>query len=118
VTGTRALREDRRRAAHARRREARNRLWQALAVTVPLTELVLLVALVAFPETSTGALLPLAGLVAIAINSTLIAGHLARVVQRPGRLDRVLVRAAIAGALAATLVAWIPILGALVLVSI
>jgi hypothetical protein len=103
---------------HARRRQARRRLGHAVTATVPLTELVLLAALVAFPSAPTGTLLPAAGLVAFAASAALIAGHLAREGRRTAGRDRALARAAAAGLLAATIVAWIPILGALALVAL
>jgi hypothetical protein len=79
---------------------------------------VILAALLGFPSASTGTLLPVAGIVALAASAALVAVHLGRERRRPGGLDPALARAGAAGVVAATVVSWIPILGALALVAL
>jgi hypothetical protein len=110
--------EHRRRATEDRRRTARRRLAHVLTATVPLTELVLLVALLAFPSAPTGSVLLGGGVVAATFGGALVTVHLTHQARRPEGLAPALARGAAAGFVAATLVAWTPILGALVLVSL
>jgi hypothetical protein len=86
--------------------------------TIPLTEFVVLVALVAFPGTTNGRVLPAAAAAALVVSLALVAAHLDREARRGGPVDRRLARAAAGGLAAATVVAWIPVLGALALVAI
>jgi hypothetical protein len=72
----------------------------------------------AFPRASTGTLLPASGLVAFDTSGALVAGHLARETHRAVDRDGALTRAAVAGVLVATIVAWVSILGALALVAL
>jgi hypothetical protein len=85
---------------------------------VPLTDAVLLAGLLVFPAAPTTSVLSVAGLVALAASATLVA-----LVLSPGRLPRgardpALVRAAVAGVVAAAVLAWLPVLGALALVAL
>jgi hypothetical protein len=97
---------------------ARRRLAYVLAATVPLTEIVLLAALLAFPRTPTGAALVGGGVVALAAGAALTTVRLALEARRPEGLDPALARAAAAGLVAATIVAWVPIVLALALVAL
>lgn len=86
--------------------------------TIPLTELVILVALVAFPGTTTGRVLPAAGVGALVGSVALVAAHLDREARRGELVDRPLARAAASGLVVATVASWMPILGALALLAL
>jgi hypothetical protein len=97
---------------------ARRRLAHVVMATIPLTELIILAALLAFPGATNGRVLPAAGVAALVASVALVAVHLDREARRGDPVDRRLARAAARGVAAATLVAWIPVLGALALVAI
>jgi hypothetical protein len=95
---------------------ARRRLGYALAATVPLTDAVLLAALLAFPGVPTARVLPIAGLVALVVSTALVSLVSSGWTRRGARAPA-LVRAAVAGLVVATVLSWLPILGALALVA-